>query len=116
LVSSELVSAVLRATHQYGGAIPGLRAEDLAAEMPDGRVVPIPDALVAVQTPQGFRAAPLLEAYERAAAEGFDGTDTASCIERYTDIQVHWVPGEQRNLKITIEHDLEVAQRILVSQ
>ncbi|MEV4311487.1 IspD/TarI family cytidylyltransferase [Actinocrispum sp. NPDC049592] len=114
LVSSDLVAAVLKATKQYGGAIPGLRAEDLAAEQPDGRILPIPDALVAVQTPQGFLAAPLLAAYEQAARDGFDGTDTASCVERYTDIQVHWVPGEQRNLKITFEHDLVVAERILV--
>jgi 2-C-methyl-D-erythritol 4-phosphate cytidylyltransferase len=113
LVSGELVNAVLRATEQYGGAIPGLLSEDLAAATPDGQVVPITEQLVAVQTPQGFLAAPLLAAYERAADEGFDGTDTASCIERFTDIEVHWVPGEQRNLKITFEHDLRVAERIL---
>jgi 2-C-methyl-D-erythritol 4-phosphate cytidylyltransferase len=113
LVSGELVDAVLTATRRYGGAIPGIKAEDLAAATPDGHVVPIPDELVAVQTPQGFLAKPLLEAYERAAAENFDGTDTASCIERFTDIEVHWVPGEQSNLKITFEHDLTVAERIL---
>jgi 2-C-methyl-D-erythritol 4-phosphate cytidylyltransferase len=113
LVSSELVEAVLRATEQYGGAIPGLRSEDLAAETPDGQVVPVEEELVAVQTPQGFLAGPLLAAYERAADEGFVGTDTASCIERYTDIEVHWVPGEQCNLKITFEHDLRVAERML---
>jgi 2-C-methyl-D-erythritol 4-phosphate cytidylyltransferase len=116
LVSSDLVNAVLRATKQYGGAIPGLRSEDLAVATPDGHVVPIPDELVAVQTPQGFSAVPLLAAYERAAEEGFVGTDTASCIERFTDIEVHWVPGEQRNLKITFEHDLAVAERILESR
>jgi 2-C-methyl-D-erythritol 4-phosphate cytidylyltransferase len=116
LVSNDLVAAVLKATRHHGGAIPGLPAEDLAAELPDGRIVPTPDPFVAVQTPQGFLAGPLLEAYERASAEGFDGTDTASCIERYTDIQVHWVPGEQRNLKITFEHDLMVAERILGSR
>jgi 2-C-methyl-D-erythritol 4-phosphate cytidylyltransferase len=113
LVSGELVEAVIQATKLHGGAIPGLLSEDLAVVTPDGFVVPIDEELVAVQTPQGFLAAPLLAAYERAAEEGFDGTDTASCIERFTDIEVHWVPGEQRNLKITFEHDLVVAERIL---
>lgn len=113
LVSPELVDAVLAATRKYGGAIPGLLSEDLAATTPDGHVVPIDEDLVAVQTPQGFLAKPLLAAYEQAAVEGFVGTDTASCVERFTDIEVHWVPGEQRNLKITFEHDLVVAERIL---
>ncbi|TCO64650.1 IspD/TarI family cytidylyltransferase [Actinocrispum wychmicini] len=113
LASGDLVGAVLAATREHGGAIPGLLSEDLAAETPEGDVVPVDEELVAVQTPQGFLAKPLLDAYEQATAEGFDGTDTASCVERYTDIQVHWVPGEQRNLKITFEHDLVVAERIL---
>ncbi|RSM84606.1 2-C-methyl-D-erythritol 4-phosphate cytidylyltransferase [Kibdelosporangium aridum] len=112
LVTPELVAAVLQAARRYGGAIPGLVSEDLALAT-DEHVTPITDELVAVQTPQGFLAAPLLAAYERAAEEGFVGTDTASCIEQFTDIEVHWVPGEQRNLKITFGHDLVVAERIL---
>ncbi|CAM3606318.1 2-C-methyl-D-erythritol 4-phosphate cytidylyltransferase [Kibdelosporangium persicum] len=115
LVSRELVAAVLRAARQYGGAIPGMVSEDLALAT-DEHVIPISEELVAVQTPQGFLAAPLLAAYERAAEEGFVGTDTASCIERFTDIEVHWVPGEQRNIKITFGHDLVVAERILESR
>lgn len=115
LVSAELVAQVLAAARKYGGAIPGMVSEDLALAT-DGHVTPITDELVAVQTPQGFLAAPLLAAYERAAEEGFVGTDTASCIERFTDVRVHWVPGEQRNLKVTFEHDLVVAERILRSR
>jgi 2-C-methyl-D-erythritol 4-phosphate cytidylyltransferase len=115
LVSKELVAAVLQAARDHGGAIPGLPSEDLARATND-HVEPITGELVTVQTPQGFRAKPLLAAYEQAAAEGFTGTDTASCIERFTDIEVHWVPGEQRNLKITFGHDLVVAERILESR
>ncbi|WP_441297601.1 2-C-methyl-D-erythritol 4-phosphate cytidylyltransferase [Actinosynnema sp. ALI-1.44] len=115
LVSADLVAQVLRAARRYGGAIPGLPSEDLALAT-DGHVTPISEELVAVQTPQGFLAAPLLAAYEQAAEEGFVGTDTASCIERFTDIQVRWVPGEQRNLKVTFAHDLVVAERFLESR
>nr|WP_232328013.1 IspD/TarI family cytidylyltransferase [Kibdelosporangium sp. MJ126-NF4] len=116
LVSADLVAEVLRAARKYGGAIPGMVSADLGLATDDGHVLPITDELVAVQTPQGFLAAPLLAAYEQAAEEGFVGTDTASCIERFTDIQVHWVPGEQRNLKVTFAHDLVVAERILESR
>ena len=33
------------------------------------------------------------------------GTDTASCVQRFTDLPVRWVPGDERNLKITYPHD-----------
>jgi 2-C-methyl-D-erythritol 4-phosphate cytidylyltransferase len=66
-----------------------------------------------VQTPQAFRALPLLEAYERARRDGFVGTDTASCVERYTDIAVRCVPGDARNIKITFPEDLLLAERLL---
>ena len=39
--------------------------------------------------PQAFRAEPLLAAYTAAEREGFVGTDTASFVERYTDVPVH---------------------------
>ena len=71
------------------------------------------DRVVAVQTPQAFAAGPLLEAYRRADLDGFVGTDTASCIERYADITVHWVPGDARNIKITFPDDLFIAERLL---
>jgi 2-C-methyl-D-erythritol 4-phosphate cytidylyltransferase len=69
--------------------------------------------LVAVQTPQAFRAAPLLAAYRRAEDEGFTGTDTASCIERYTDLPIRPVSSPATNLKITFPEDVALAERLL---
>ena len=118
LVSSALISAVLAAARADGGAVPGLLRDDLAAVTPDGTALRWPadaDALVAVQTPQGFRAGPLLAAYDRARREGFVGTDTASCVQRFTDLSVRWVPGDERNLKITYPHDLDRAARLVSS-
>jgi 2-C-methyl-D-erythritol 4-phosphate cytidylyltransferase len=118
LVSSALISAVLAAARADGGAVPGLLRDDLAAVTPDGTTLRWPadtDALVAVQTPQGFRAGPLLAAYDRARREGFVGTDTASCVQRFTDLPVRWVPGEERNLKITYPHDFARAARLVSS-
>jgi 2-C-methyl-D-erythritol 4-phosphate cytidylyltransferase len=116
LAGRSLATAVLRAAREGGGAVPGLRRDDLAAAAPDGTglVGSAPEALVAVQTPQGFRAAPLLAAYEEAARHGFSGTDTASCMERFApDVPVRWIPGEERNLKITYPHDLLLAEHAL---
>jgi len=113
LAGRELASAVLAAARATGGAVPGLWRGDLAAADPDGSGLAgsEPDGLVAVQTPQGFRAEPLLAAYEEAARHGFTGTDTASCMERFApDVPIRWVPGDERNIKITYAHDLLVAE------
>jgi len=112
LAGRSLAAAVLAAARATGGAVPGLRRSDLATATPDGAGLAgsAPEGLVAVQTPQGFRAAPLLAAYEEAAARGFAGTDTASCMQRFApDVPIRWVPGEERNFKITYAHDLAVA-------
>ncbi|TVT53682.1 2-C-methyl-D-erythritol 4-phosphate cytidylyltransferase [Amycolatopsis rhizosphaerae] len=118
LLSPELITGVLRCAREHGGAIPGLPADDLRAIGADG--VSLGEApsgtVIRAQTPQGFRAAPLLEAYERAAREGFDGTDTASVMERFSALPVHWVRGEQQNFKVTYPHDLIVAERVLEAQ
>lgn len=117
LVSPALIDEVLRSAREHGGAIPGLPADDLRAIAADGESLggAPSGTVVRAQTPQGFRAAPLLEAYERAAREGFDGTDTASVMERFSALPVHWVPGEQQNIKVTFPHDLVVAEQVLAS-
>ncbi|MGH3616070.1 MAG: 2-C-methyl-D-erythritol 4-phosphate cytidylyltransferase, partial [Pseudonocardia sp.] len=79
----------------------------------DRLIGPAPAGLVAVQTPQGFCAAPLLAACAEAERRGFTGTDTASCVERFSDVMTCWVPGDERNFKITYPHDLRVAEEVL---
>jgi 2-C-methyl-D-erythritol 4-phosphate cytidylyltransferase len=118
LLRPELVLSVLAAAREAGGAVPGLPRPDLIAAGPDGRPAgPAPDGLVAVQTPQAFRAGPLLAAYEAAAGQGFAGTDTASCMARFApDVPVRRVPGDGRNFKITYAHDLVVAEAVLAGR
>jgi 2-C-methyl-D-erythritol 4-phosphate cytidylyltransferase len=116
LVSPDLIAGVLRSARDHGGAIPGLPADDILAAGDDDSLGDRPPGqAVRAQTPQGFRAGPLLDAYELAAREGFVGTDTASVMERFSGLPVHWVLGEQRNFKVTYPHDLAVAERVLAS-
>lgn len=113
LVSPALIAGVLHAAREHGGAIPALPADDVVTT--NGDVVcgsPL-DAAVRAQTPQGFLAAPLIDAYEQAAREAFVGTDTASCMERYSRVPVRWVHGDQHNFKITYPHDLTIAEQFL---
>ncbi|HET6501210.1 MAG TPA: 2-C-methyl-D-erythritol 4-phosphate cytidylyltransferase [Amycolatopsis sp.] len=117
LVSPALIAAVLHAAREHGGAIPGMAADDILAAGEDGRSLGerLPGVVVRAQTPQGFRAQPLLDAYEQAAREGFVGTDTASVMERFSGLPVHWVQGEQENFKVTYPHDLVVAEQVLAA-
>lgn len=116
LLTRALAADVLAAARGAGGAVPGLPRDDLAVAGPgaDTLAAPAPAGLVAVQTPQGFRAGPLLAAYEEAARSGFAGTDTASCMERFApDVPIRWIAGDPRNFKITYAHDVRAAEDVL---
>lgn len=110
LAMTTLFASVIDEAAAHGGAIPVRDQGQLASLDADAQP---PERVVAVQTPQAFRAAPLLEAYRLADADGFVGTDTASCMERYTDVPVLCVPGDAGNIKITFPEDLFLAERLL---
>ena len=66
------------------------------------------EAIVAVQTPQGFVAAALRAAH----ATGDEATDDVTLVENNGGTVVV-VDGDPRNLKLTTPLDLEVAERLL---
>jgi 2-C-methyl-D-erythritol 4-phosphate cytidylyltransferase len=109
LAGPELFEATIAAARAHGGALPvldlpGLLRRDLR---------PVAQGVAGVQTPQAFRAVPLLEAHRRAAEDGYESTDTAACFERYTDLPVVAVPSGATNLKVTFPEDLAVAERLM---
>ena len=72
------------------------------------------ETVARVQTPQGFRSQPLLEAYEKASVEGFIGTDTAACMEKFSpEVKILAVPGDVFNFKITYPQDLTIAELLV---
>lgn len=110
LADTQLFEAVIRSAHEHGGALP-VRAQHALLPRDPGQS--LDGDLVAVQTPQAFRARPLLDAYRQAERDGFTGTDTASCIERYTDLEIHCVDSPATNIKITFPEDVSLAERLL---
>ncbi len=111
LAGREIFAAVIQTAAVQGGALPvrpqpGLVPRDPAARREHAQ-------LVGVQTPQAFQARPLLEAHRAADRDGFVGTDTASCVEEYTDLPIAGVPGPATNLKITYPGDVALAERLL---
>ena len=108
LATPELFTAIAENAAQHGGAIPTIALD--AREMDTVRE----ETVARVQTPQGFRAKPLLEAYENAAADGFTGTDTAACMEKYfPDVKIFAVEGDVLNFKITYPQDLAIAELLI---
>jgi len=90
------------------GVVPAVAVTDTIKPIDDeGTVVETPprERLVAVQTPQAFRAVALRQAH----ATGMDGTDDASLVEHLGG-RVVTVPGEAWNGKITTPDDLARAR------
>lgn len=90
------------------GAVPGLPVTDTIKVVADGVVTATPDrdSLVAVQTPQAFRAASLRAAH----AGGGSVSDDAALVERAGG-RVVIVAGDPDNRKLTTPDDLEWARR-----
>ena len=109
LADAALFDTVVRAAQRHGGALPARPQPGLVTCDGTRHVT----GLVGVQTPQAFRAGPLLEAFARAEADGFTGTDTASCVAAYTDLAVVPVRAPATNLKVTFAGDLGLAERLL---
>jgi 2-C-methyl-D-erythritol 4-phosphate cytidylyltransferase len=117
LAGPEMFRTAISMAREFGGALPALPIAGLAREGAAGlESVADQGALVRVQTPQAFRAPDLLHAYRRAEHDGFEGTDTSSCVERYTDARVRTFPGYAANLKVTYARDVAVAQQLLTAR
>lgn len=112
LVSQAVIERVVEAARADGAAAAGVPEKNTIKVVDaEGWIRSTPDrrSLWSIQTPQGFRREVLLEAYARAEAEGFLGTDDASLVERI-GARVKVVPGDYRNLKITTPEDMVVAE------
>lgn len=115
LFSIEIFHAVITAAHEVGAALPVIPVADTIHVMNgDATIAQTLDRtmLGAAQTPQCFRAEILRDVLERAKREGIEGTDEAGLAARFGYL-VKGVPGDPRNLKITVPEDLAIAESYL---
>jgi len=121
LIDAATIARTIDAVRKHGAAIVAMPAVDTIKQVQrtaDGAIVTatIPrEHIVLAQTPQGFRCHILKRAFAEAAADGFQGTDESSIVER-AGIQVAVVMGTNANLKITHPDDLELAEFYLNKQ
>ncbi|HMB69566.1 MAG TPA: 2-C-methyl-D-erythritol 4-phosphate cytidylyltransferase [bacterium] len=114
LVTGELIRRVADAAAETGAALPGVPPVATIKREESGRCAGTVDrrTLREAQTPQGFRRDLLAKAFARAMKDGFRGTDEAACVERL-GAPVTLVEGDRRNLKVTVQDDLLLAEALL---
>ncbi|UVI33816.1 2-C-methyl-D-erythritol 4-phosphate cytidylyltransferase [Paenibacillus spongiae] len=119
LVTGDAVRACMTEAKRSQAAVLAVPVKDTIKQVDEnGVIVATPDrrSLWAIQTPQAFRRSLLLEAHERAEAEGFLGTDDAVVVERFGGVPVTVAEGEYTNIKITTPDDLPYAEFLLAQR
>ena len=113
-IELEMIPRVVAAARQEGAAILGIPSVDTVKQVERHMILgSIPrERIVLAQTPQAFRYPIIREAYARAAADGFHGTDDSSLAERL-GYNVTVIMGSDRNIKITKPGDMDLARLFL---
>ncbi len=98
----------------YDGVILGVPLKDTIKEIDNDIITKTlkRDSIWTIQTPQVFHYSSIFSAYDKAMNEGFYSTDDAALVERYGG-RVKVIMGSYRNIKITTQEDLIVAEIFL---
>lgn len=113
-VQQKLIRSVTRAAIEAGAAVPGVHSKDTVKASNGGIFVDRTldrNNIWLVQTPQAFQFDLLYDAYRRALADKFYGTDDAALVERMGK-SIRIVEGNHENIKITTPEDLVLAHVI----
>lgn len=118
-VSTELIEKVIKAARRFRAVITGLPVtETIKQAGSKGNVLRTIERrdLWLMQTPQIFRREDIHLAHQEALKRGWtEATDEAFLVEKI-GISVKIIEGEERNIKITTPHDLQVARFLLSTE
>lgn len=117
LVSQDIISSNIAICKAYGYAITGIKCKEAILESGDGftATTTIPrDKLIRTQTPQTFRLGNILRMHAEAEKKGITNS-VASCtlVAELGAAEMHIVPGEEKNIKITTTEDLEILRALM---
>jgi 2-C-methyl-D-erythritol 4-phosphate cytidylyltransferase len=111
LVSEATIAASFRMASLNGNAVPVIPVNESIRLVSESGNEPVQrEHLRIVQTPQVFRAARIMEAYEKAPHDRF--TDDATVLELLGE-KICLVEGNRENIKITYPGDLAIAEALL---
>lgn len=105
-VSDAVIGRVLEALAETVGAVPTVAVTDTIKRISSNQIVATEDRSVLrrAQTPQGFRFVDILAAHQSLSGQNL--TDDAAICEA-VGLEVANVEGDERNLKITTQADLQ---------
>lgn len=107
-VSIATIQSCFKEAQLKGAAIPFLAVTESLRELGLGTSKAVNRSnFMTVQTPQCFQKELLVKAYKQDYHEGI--TDDASLVEQL-GVQIHLVPGNEENRKITTRNDLKIAE------
>lgn len=111
----EMMKGLTSFPKKFAGVVPGVPMTDsVRRQRKCGRFQACDRSeYFAVQTPQSFRTATLIEAYKAPYQPEF--TDDASVVENIGG-KIHVVPGDPYNIKITNPLDLQIAEAIYTAK
>ncbi len=117
LLSQDIISSNIAICKAYGYAITGIQCREAILESDDGfsTSTSIPrDKLIRTQTPQTFRLGNIIQVHEEAKLKGITNS-VASCtlVAEVGGIEMHIVPGSEKNIKITTIEDLEILKALM---
>lgn len=114
-INNEVIMRALESAIKNGSGIAGVGVKDTIKQCDENGVVIQTlsrNCLWSVQTPQVFRKDFIAQAYEKAFAADYYGTDDASLVE-FCGEKVQMVEGDYDNIKITTQEDLAIGENIL---
>lgn len=118
LLPQDVISSNIAVCKEYGYAITGIQCREAILESKDGfaAVKSIPrDSLIRTQTPQTFRLKNIITVHEKAKLLGISNSVSSATLvaEIGEDIEMHIVPGSEKNIKITTVEDLEILKALM---
>ncbi|HKY97393.1 MAG TPA: 2-C-methyl-D-erythritol 4-phosphate cytidylyltransferase [Gemmatimonadaceae bacterium] len=116
LVTAKMIDDVITQARNGNAAAPGIPVVDTLKRVDDsGRIIDTVErtGVMRIQTPQAFPRDMLMEAHQKAIAEGVTATDDAALCERL-GMKVMVVPGNELAMKITSEEDFARAEAMSI--
>ena len=108
-IDTAFVEKLINTASKHRAVVPVLHVKETVKRSSTGKYIDETldrKKLFLAQTPQVFDYRLLLKAYERAVEDNFYGTDDSMLVERM-GTPVMLVPGDERNIKITVKEDLK---------
>lgn len=112
---NSIIEDGIKYARRYGAAAPGVTPKDtikIIDENGFSKFTPVRNTLVAIQTPQVFKAEIIKECHKRIKEEGISVTDDTMVVERYNN-KVYLYEGDYENIKVTTPEDLILAEKLI---